>query len=110
GLGGGEVGIGSWGASRSCASCDETAGLLLRGEIIERAAIAPADHLGAFERAEDFVAALLLEDLRVRLELGHVLGPFPLGPAEAFFGLLVEPFELEVVLREVVDRPVALRL
>ena len=60
-----------------------------------------------FERAFDFVAALFFEDLSERFQLGRAFGPLPFRPAEAFFELLFQPLEFEVVFGEVIDGAVA---
>src|SRR5262249_46251188 len=54
----------------------KASGMLLGRQLIERAVVGPADHIGAGDLALELVATLLLEDLLQRLELRHTLDPF----------------------------------
>ena len=83
-------------------------GFVLRGEIIKRAGVFPADHLCALDRPFDLVATLLFEDLPNALELWHTARPRPFRSAEAFFELFRKPREFQVVLGEVINAVVAL--
>ncbi len=62
------------------------------------------------DRPVDLVAPCSLKSWAIVFSFQHSFGPAPLGAAEAFLELLLEPPELEVVLREVVDRAVLLGL
>src|SRR4051794_31720306 len=87
-----------------------SAGLVLRGDVVERTFVFQPNKGRSLERLLDLVPALLLEDLRDRFELGHALGPIPLRAAETFFELAAETLIVEVVAREVIDGSIAPRL
>ena len=73
---------------------------------IERPAISRPDQFGPFHDRFDFVAALLLQNLPQRFQLGAILGPLPLGTAKPLLELFGEPLVVEVFLRAVVDRAI----
>ncbi len=83
------------------------AGLLLNGEVVEGTVVFPADHLGTFDRADFFEAAVLFEYLSQRLQLRNVLRPLPLRTPESFFEFFRQAFEVQVLFGEVVNRSVA---
>ena len=84
----------------------KTTGLLLNRQVVERAVVFPTDHLSTFDCADLFESAVLFENLSQRLQLRNVLRPLPFRSSESFFELSFQPFEVEVVFREVVDRAV----
>ena len=77
---------------------------LLGRQFVERAVVVPADHVGALHLADDLVAALFLEDLLQRLELGHALDPL------LALELLFQPLGSEGTLRDVVNLSLCLTL
>ena len=84
----------------------ESAGRALGRQVVERPVVSQADQVCPLHRADDLVAALLLEDLGERFQLRHALRPGAVA-AEAFLELPGEPLVVQRLGGEVQDRPVA---
>ena len=82
----------------------------LRRQIVERAGIFPADHLGSLDRPFDLVTSDFLEQLPDRFQFGHAGRPVPFGPSKPLFELFGEPRKFQIILGEIIDRTVSLRL